>query len=166
MKKLIFPGLLIGAAVWLFTRAKNNVAELTTSLTITPSDVSLDTSNILAPKVIINFQVNNPTSTAATINKIFATVTNNGNQLATINNNTVISIDANKITTFPIVLNIDFTNLISWITNGNLSTDFIVNGYAISGITTINFNKTISLPSIPSLGNNNIINQAANFLGL
>ena len=151
MKKILLPLGLAGFAIWLYSRAKTNVKELAQSVTITPSSVSLDTSNFLSPKIVINFEINNPTATPAIINKIYATVVNNGNQLATINDNSVHNISANNISNLPITLNIDTTNLISAITTGDLSTDFIVNGYAISGLATINFVKTISLPSIPSL---------------
>lgn len=143
----------VAVAVYLYSKSKQQVTELAQSIVMTPNTISIDTTHILNPQVLLTFNVNNPTATPVTINKIYGTVTNNGQQLATINNNNSIVINAQQNTVLPIQLNMDATSLISDISDGTLGNSFVIAGYAQTGIIQVPFSETITI-NLPAPVNN------------
>jgi LEA14-like dessication related protein len=148
MKKLIIIGVLGGLGLYLYNRQKQNLGELSQSLTINPSGISIDTNNFFSPKIILTMELNNPTPTEFSITKIFGTVTNNGQQIATINNNETINISAQTISKVPVQINGDTISIVTNILRGDLGYEFVVNGYVQAGLIQVPFNKTLTLPNI------------------
>jgi LEA14-like dessication related protein len=114
-----------------------------------PNDISIDTTHLLNPKMFVKFEINNPTNQPFNITKIYGTVNNGRTQIATINNNDLVTVAANGISSLNVQLNVDVVNLIEDVVNGNLTKEFIIDGYAMSGLVKIPFNKvlTIKIPS-------------------
>ena len=93
-KLLWFVGL--GAVgIWFYNYMKN-VNQMVASLVFSPAGLSVDASNPFAPKLNIMMTVANPTTTDATLNKIFGIVKLDGNQIGTINNSNNQLIAANS----------------------------------------------------------------------
>ncbi len=148
MKKILIWFGVTGLALYIYERQKQSLSELSQSLTINPDNVSLNTSNILSPKMILTFELNNPTPTSFSITKIYATVMNNGQLLATINNNTTVTVSPISISKLPIQLNIDTASVLQDIFNGDLSNSVLISGYAQSGLVQVPFTKTLTIPSL------------------
>ena len=145
MKKILIWFGVTGLALYIYERQKQSLSELSQSLTINPDNVSLDTSNFLSPKMILTFELNNPTPTSFSITKIYATVMNNGQLLATINNNTTVTVSPISISKLPIQLNIDTASVLQ---DGDLSNSVLISGYAQSGLVQVPFTKTLTIPSL------------------
>ena len=138
-----------GLAIYLISRKTQAVKELAQSIIMTPNTLSIDTTHILNPVVLLTFNVNNPTATPITINKIYGTVTNNGQQFATINNNVSIVVNASQNTVLPVQLNVDAIQVAESVADGTLGNTFMINGYAQTGIIQVPFLKTLTI-NIPN----------------
>jgi hypothetical protein len=146
LKKILLPSFLIGVAYLIFNKSKTNVTEMVQSLNILPKGIDFNLKDPFNPKIVLQISVNNPTNTSAIINKIYATIKNNGENFATINNNDNVTIKGNSENILSINLNVDVSNILQNL--GNISPTFEVQGYAITGVVKIPFNKslTIKLP--------------------
>lgn len=149
MNKILGFLIVGGVVYYIYNNTKKNATELGESLTFLPNDISIDTTHILNPKIYVKFEINNPTNQPFGITKVYGTVKNLDTTIATINNNELVKVAANGISYLNIQLNVNVLNLIEDIGFGYLSNTFVINGYAMSGLIKIPFNKvlTIKIPS-------------------
>ena len=149
MKHLLSLIFLGGIGYYIYSKSKVSVDELVQSMTFTPNDISVNTDNLTDPKIIVNFAVNNPTNQPFVLTKIYGTINSGDYQLATINNNTNITIAANQVSNLPIRLNVDTLNVVKDIIAGNIGKTFEIDGYAMAGLVKIPFSEVLNI-SIPS----------------
>jgi hypothetical protein len=98
-------GLLIGAAAvglvgYSFLKEKKESAtEFVTSIVVTPDEISINTNNLLAPKIDVVLRLENPTTVAISVNKLFGEVKLNGYSVGTLNNSETILVNPTSSTT-------------------------------------------------------------------
>ncbi len=148
MKKLLLGGVIIGAAIYIYNKQKQSLSELSQSLTVNPSNISVDASDLFSPKLVLTLELNNPTPTAFSITKIFATITNNGQQIATINNNVTIDLSAQQISKVPVQINLNTVSILTQVAQGNLSDSVTISGYVQAGLIQVPFTKILTLPKL------------------
>jgi LEA14-like dessication related protein len=141
-KYLWIPALLVGGYfIWDYS---NKLGQVATGLVATPSNLSVK-GTIFNPKLVLTFQINNPSELPLTITKIFGTIVNNGNQIATFSNegNTIIA--PTGLSNLDVLINIDIVSLGSQILKGQLKNSFVIDGTVFSGLIQVSFTKTLSI---------------------
>ena len=148
MKKILIGSLLLGGLYLFYRKNVDDANELVDSVQFNPSNISIDTTYLLSPKVFLIFQVNNPTTTTIQVTKIFGTIKsgNNPDILATINNNEVITIQNQGTTEIPVQINLNAIQIAKDIYSGKIDSNLIVEGYAYVGIVKIPFKQILEWP--------------------
>lgn len=104
--------------------------ETITSLVITPSGVSLDTTHLSSPTLYLSLDCNNPTSSDITISHVFGTISLDGVQIGTVNNQNIQVIKANSHSTLRLNITVNTISILINLIGQNISDlNFSFDGY-------------------------------------
>jgi hypothetical protein len=113
-KKILLGAAVIGIGYYIY-KQYNNAKELGQSLILAPEGVDLDTTHIYAPVIKFKIQITNPSPNSVTLQKVYAVVKLNGNQIGTINLNDPIKINGTGSTDLSLNLTINSIDLITYL---------------------------------------------------
>jgi hypothetical protein len=113
-KKLFVGAGLIGLGYVIYNQYQN-AKELSDSLVFAPENISLDTTYAFAPVLKFTLQITNPSRNTVTLTKIYSTVSLDGNQIGTVNNDTPVLIAGTATTKLTLNLTINSIQLITYL---------------------------------------------------
>ena len=146
--KTIAIAIALFAGYKFLNQKKDELTEFKESVIVTLQDVSVDWSNILAPKLYLQLQVDNPSQGAATLNDVFATIKHpsTGKTFGTINQHADIPIEPMGTATINVPITINAMNLVLDAMQGNLEPEIDIVGYAKANGIKVDFEKQLGLP--------------------
>lgn len=152
IKKLL-PWIFGGGLAYYLWKQYANATELASSAIISPNSLSLDTTYISAPKLVVGVNITNPSPNTVTINKIFGIVSFEGQQIGTINNNDTTKIAATSTSKLDLFVTLNSLQILTKLFSLDLSKplDLTVDGYLVANNIQLPLNLDYSLQKVSAL---------------